>query len=351
MKILITGATGFIGGHLAHYLAVRGYHVRALVRRDSPKLAADGIELIRGDLADRDSVRAAVSGMEAVCHLAAARDVWGADELDYRQVNVEGTLHLLNAATEEGVRRFVYCSSVGVARHPGNLDADETLPFCPPTSQVFYHRTKAQAERMVLEYGRTGRIPAMAVRPVITYGPEDKGGMVTRLITMLAQGQFIPVGNGRNHVDLAYVDDLVAGMHQALVWGTVGQTYILSGTTPIQVRALIDKICTLLDKPAPRFYIPALIARAAGWGMETAYQLGGRLGLDFAKGQPLITRDKVATLAVDRGFSHARASRELGYHPQVNYDQGLQRTLNWLQETGLSARQNGNYRVSDSEKE
>ncbi len=332
MKILVTGATGFIGGQLARRLSAFGHRVRALVRRDSPPLVEVGVELVRGDVTDHDSVQAAVYGMDAVFHLAAVRDVWGTPEPVYQQVNVKGTQHLLDAAAKMGVQRFIYCSSVGVARYPGNLVADETLPFCTPTSQVFYHRSKAQAEQMTLEYARMGRLLTLVVRPAITYGPGDEWGMVTRLMTMLAQGRFIPIGNGRNHVDLVYIDDLVTGMYYALEQGAMGQVYILSGTSPIRVRALIDKTCALLGRPSPRLHVPVPIAHAAGWGMETLYQLGGRLGLNLDERQPLVTRDKVATLTVDRGFSHAWASQELGYDPNVGYDEGLRYTLTWLLE-------------------
>lgn len=360
MKVLVTGATGFIGSHLVRYLVMQGYHVRALVRdasRGSALVEAcvepaqrdplqschpcvqPGVEFVSGDITDREAVRDAMHGMEAVFHLAAVRDVWGTPESVYQRVNVEGTRLVLEAAAEVGVQCLVYCSSVGVARYPGNLEADETLPLCVPTSQVFYHRSKAQAEQMALEWARSGRVPAVVVRPVITYGPGDEGGMVTRLVTMLAQGRFILVGNGRNHVDLAYIDDLIAGMCLALERGRVGSVYILSGTAPIQVQMLIDKICELLRKQPPRIHVPAVIARTAGWGMETLYRACSRI-LPPASGEaggvkePFITRDKVATLTVDRGFSHARASRELGYQPQVGYDEGLRRTLDWLRDKG-----------------
>ncbi len=326
MKVLVTGATGFIGGHLARYLTMQGHSVRALVRRESPALTEAGVELVLGDITDALTVRAAAQGVEAVFHLAAVRDVWGTPESVYREVNVAGTRRLLEAAAEAGVDRFVYCSSVGVARYPGNLQADETLSFSRPTSQVFYHCTKAQAERMALE------ARAVVVRPVITYGPGDGEGFVTRLITLLAQGQPVWVGNGRNHVDLVYIDDLVIGMYTALVRGAAGRAYILSGTAPIQVRALVDKICKLVEVGAPRICVPASFARLAGWGMEMLYEAGSRVGLVPNGKEPFITRDKVATLTVDRGFSHARASRELGYRPRVDYDEGLRRTLDWLQE-------------------
>jgi nucleoside-diphosphate-sugar epimerase len=335
VKVLVTGATGFIGGCLANHLLARGYDVRAFVRRETAAaLAEAGVELAHGDVTDPESVRLAMQGVAGVCHLAAVRDRWGMPESRYWEVNVDGTRHLLQAAAESGVERFLYCSSVGVARYAGNLEADETLPLTEPTSQVHYHRTKAQAEKMVLDWASLGRVPALVVRPVITYGPQDEWGMVTRLVGMLAKGRFLSIGNGRNHVDLAYIDDMVAGMRLALEAGGVGRVYILSGTAPIEVGALVKKVCSLLERRPPRIHVPLPMAYAAGWGMEHLYTLAGRLGLDTVQHQPFITRDKVATLAVDRGFSHARASRELGYQPQVDYDEGLSYTLDWLRSVG-----------------
>lgn len=323
MRILVTGATGFIGGHLARYLVAHGHHVRALIRREAPELPERGVELILGDVTNVDTLRPALRGVDVVFHLAAVRDVWGAPEALYRQVNVEGTRSLLDAAAESGVQRFVYCSSVGVARYPGNLAADETLPYSKPTSQVLYHRTKAQAEQMALD------AQAIVVRPVITYGPGDENGFVTRLIALLAQGRFMGIGNGRNHVDLVYVDDLIAGMLAALEKGAPERVYILSGTAPIQMRVLLDEICKLLGRKPPRLSIPTPVARLAGWGMEMLWK-GVLNPLGWNDHSPFITRDKVATLTVDRGFSHKRASLELGYQPQIDYGEGIQRTLDWI---------------------
>mgnify|MGYP000077959521 CR=1 FL=1 len=323
LRILITGATGFIGGRLACHLVAQGHQVRALVRRESPELAACGVEPVRGDIVDADALCSALSGVEAVFHLAAVRDVWSTPETVYRQVNVDATRSLLDAAKASGVQRFVYCSSVGVARYPGNLEADETLPYSQPTSQVLYHRTKAQAEQIA----RAAQ--AVVVRPVITYGPGDETGFVTRLIALLAQGRFLEIGNGRNHVDLVYVDDLIAGMVAALEKGAPGRVYILSGMAPIEVRVLLNEICTLLGRKPPRMSIPAPLALLAGWGMEMVWK-GVFNPLGWTNHAPFITRDKVATLTVDRGFSHKRAGLELGYRPQVDYSEGLKRTLDWM---------------------
>ena len=107
-------------------------------------------------------------------------------------------------------------------------------------------------------------------------------------------------------------------MYQALEQGEAGRVYILSGTAPIRVRTLVGKICRLLGKQPPRLHIPVPIARVVGWGMEMLCRAGDRLGIDLDGREPFVTRDKVATLTVDRGFSHARASQELGYQPQVH---------------------------------
>jgi nucleoside-diphosphate-sugar epimerase len=334
VTILVTGATGFIGWHLARHLVDRGHHVRALVRRHGERLASAGVELAWADLTDPQAVRAAVEGTKIVFHLAAQRDAWGTPESTYHQVNVKGTRHLLAAAAESGVQRFLFCSSVGVARYPGNLQADETLPYVEASSQIVYHRTKAQAEQEVLASARAGKVPALVVRPVITYGPGDRTGMVTQLLTRLAQGQFLPVGSGSNHVDLAYIDDMVTGITLAGKQGTIGQTYILSGPQPVRMRQVLAAAYAALGRTGPgQIYVPVRLAYfLAGW----AERMWGTFNQ-----RPPITRDAVATLTVDRGFSHIRASRELGYQPRVHCPEGLRRTWAWLREPGEPVQRRG----------
>jgi len=323
MRILVTGATGFIGGYLSRQLVSRGHNVRALVRRLSPSLSENGIELTLGDITDPESVQKAVTGTTDIFHLATQRDEWGTPDSTFQQVNVEGTGHLLEAAFKVGVKRFVYCSSVGVARQPGNLNADETFPYVEASSQVVYHRTKTLAEQDVLAAAHSGKVQALVVRPVITYGPGDQTGMVTQLLDRLARGRFLPVGNGRNHVDLAYVDDIVSGIVLAWEGGTVGQVYILSGQRPYLMRDVLAAAYGILGKNGPGpIYVPTEIAKVVAGCMERMWGMMSR--------RPPVTKDAVATLTVDRGFSHARARKELGYQPRVSLEQGLQRTQEWL---------------------
>jgi nucleoside-diphosphate-sugar epimerase len=335
MKILVTGGTGFLGSHLVGALFERGHEVRALVRRGSDVRGLNGADLVYGDLTEPDSLRQAVEGVEAVYHLAAIRDKWGTPYQAYYTVNVKGTQDLLDAAAGQ-VNKFVYCSTAGVARYPGNLQADESLPYnTDGHGQYCYHHTKALAEQLTLECARTGQVPASVVRPTIVYGPGDAWGMMTRLVTMLAQGRFAPVGDGRNHLHLVYVDDVIRAF---LLAGesskSVGQVYIVAGPSLITLNNLVAKVCALLAVRPPRWHIPVRVIKAAGWMLETAYAGKLSMGLRAFGDMPLVTRDKVDTLTVDRGYDIAKIRQELGYCPTVDYDQGLWRTVNWCRHKG-----------------
>lgn len=335
MTVLVTGATGFIGSALVRYLGHHGHRVRALAHRVKPAPLENGgesgIELVWGDLTDPKAMLAAMDGVDTVFHLAGQRDVWGLDKAVYTQVNFYGTRHLLEAAARAQVRRFVHCSSVGVARYPRNLQANESLPYVEASSQIAYHRTKAQAEQAVLTAAQGGKVPAVVVRPVISYGPGDRTGMVTQLLVRLAEGRFVPVGNGRNHVDLAYVDDVVSGMVAAWKRGRIGEVYILSGPQPLEMRTVLATACAVLERRGPGpLYVPSRLANLIAGVAEWAWGAFGR--------RPPLTRDAVATLTVDRGFSHERAARELGYRPKIDLGEGLRQTVEWLHAAGLTNR-------------
>ena len=329
MRALVTGGSGFVGSHLVRALLARGYSVRALVRPTSRTDGLTGVELAYGDVTDAASCRAAVAGVNVVYHLAAIRDRWGTPYADYVAVNAEGTRNLLEAAAGQ-VERFVYCSSVGVLGYPGVLDIDESFPLRPDDGKVFYHRTKAQAEEMALDFARQGRLSTTVIRPAITYGPGDDWGMVTRLIAMLKRGTFVPVGNGRNHLHLCYVSDTVRGL---ILAGeserSVGQVYIIAGPQPITLNDLVTKMCGLLGRKPPRWHVPTGLARMAGSVLEGVYSAQARLGLRVLGQSPFLTRDKVDTLVINRGFNTKKAQRELGYAPTVGYDEGLRRTVAW----------------------
>jgi len=335
MKALVTGASGFIGQHLTCALTAQGHQVRALIRTPSAHIDCNGVTPFVGDLTDAASLHQAVEGVDQVYHLAAIRDRWGLPYQDYHAVNVTGTRHLLDAAAGQGAR-FVYCSSVGVLGYPGALDIDESYPYCPKDGKCNYHYTKALAEQLTLEYAQKGRLIATVVRPVITYGPGDEYGMITKLLTLLAAGRFVSLGNSRNHVHLAYIIDTVRGIILAGESNqTNGRVYIIPGTHPITMKELVAQACASLGQAPPRWHVPLMPAQAAAWMMEAVYTLQRWSGLRVLGDAPFITRDKIDTLTINRGFNGQRAERELGYRPAVDYAEGLAMTVTWARQFGI----------------
>jgi nucleoside-diphosphate-sugar epimerase len=335
MRAFVTGATGFIGGALAAGLAEKGWDVRVLVRPASRnKLARpDRYHVIEADLdADADCLRAAVAGCDVVFHAAAIRNRWATSAKEYRRANVEGTRRLLDASIGQA-RRFVYVSSVGVLGYPGVQGIDESFSTDVHSGKVSYHSTKAEAEQVVRARG--AEIEAVVARPTITYGPDDVDGMATRLIDMIARGRFLRVGRGQNHIHLTYIDDMIRGL---ILTGThaaaAGQTFILAGPRSIAVRDLVALIEQSLGLTPRGVYIPETIARPLAWGVECLYRLASVGSKASRLGYPPITRDKIDTLCIHRGFSSAKAANLLGYAPRVDYDEGLAHTLAWMAEEG-----------------
>jgi nucleoside-diphosphate-sugar epimerase len=336
MKVLVTGASGFIGQHLVRALTARNHEVRAMVRPSSPQVSFNGsTQPVLGDLTDADSLRCAAEGAAQIYHLAAIRDRWGQSYDDYHVVNVQGTRHLLDAAVDQGAR-FVYCSSVGVLGYPGVLNIDESFPYRTQDGKYNYHHTKALAEQLTLAYANEGRLAATVVRPVITYGPGDADGMITKLLTLLANARFVPVGDGQNHVHLAYIADMVRGIILAGERDqAIGNVYIIPGTRPIAMRDLIRLASAQLGLTAPRHHLPLALAKAAAWVFEALYALQRRLGFNLLGDEPFLTRDKIDTLAINRGFDGQRAAQDLDYHPTTDYSQGLAQTVAWARQTHL----------------
>jgi nucleoside-diphosphate-sugar epimerase len=335
---LVTGATGFIGGALARSLASTGWEVRVLVRPSSHGRLEEPerYSVIEGDLSSPPEVlREATADCDVVFHTAAIRNRWGTTPAEYRRDNVEGTRRLLEAA-QGCVRRFVYVSTVGVHGTPGVLDIDESFPIDVLPGDVDYHGSKASGERIVREAGR--ELETVIVRPTLTYGPGDTDGMMTRLIAMIAAGKFIRIGRGHNHLHATYIDDMTNGLVLA---GThpqaVGETFILAGPNSYPMRKIVAYIDAALGLDLGSFYIPETLARPIAWLVESLYRTADVLHLPLrapAAG-PVVTRSKIDMVCGHRGYSAAKATRLLGYEPQVDLDEGLIHTISWMTETTL----------------
>ncbi len=316
LNVALTGASGYTGGRLLAALLARGDRVRALVRRASltPALAASGAELVAGDLADAGAVGALVNGVDAVVHVAAVYRTAGHPDAYYREVNVQGTETLLEAAARTGVRRFVHTSTVGVHGHVAKPPADEGAAFDPGD---VYQATKAEAEQLAIEFHRKRGVPVAVVRPGAIYGPGET--RLLKLFRAIARGRYAVVGSGRPFYHPVYIDDLVAGFLLALDKPeAVGEAFIIAGPRYVSQRELASLIAQATGGRVLPFRVPAWPLQLAGAVCEALWV---PLGIE-----PPLHRRRVDFWTKSRAFSIEKARRVLGYAPKVDLVEGLART-------------------------
>jgi nucleoside-diphosphate-sugar epimerase len=327
MKVLVTGATGFTGGHLARHLLGAGYTVAAMVRPASvaraDALRAAGAEIRVADLTDRAAVRRAAAGCELVHHIAATYREAGQSGRAYGQVNVEGTRYVLEAALAAGARRVVHCSTGGVHGHITHPPADETAPFAPGD---VYQRTKLEAEHVAAAFGRQHPVEVVIARPIGIYGPGDLRFL--KMFRGIARGRFPMLGRGEVFYHLTYIDDLVRGFE---LCGTApqaaGREYLLAGPTYTTLNELVRTIAAELNVPPPRLRLPV-------WPVWVAGALCEAVCVPFGIDPPLFRR-RVDFYRKSRAFTTTRAREELGYNPVVDLPTGIRRTAAWYREQGL----------------
>lgn len=329
MNVLVTGATGFTGGRLAEALAGRGHQVRALVRPqsvsrfESSAAARAGVAAVEGELTEATSVAKACEGAEVVYHIAAMYREAGHRASAYREVNVEGTRHVLEGARSAGVRRVVHCSTGGVHGHIAHPPADEDAPLNPGD---IYQQTKLAGERLAREHGERGNLEVVIARPIGIYGPGD-----TRFLKMfrgIARGRFPMLGSGRAYYHLTFIDDLVEGFRLCGERpGARGRTYILAGPQYTTLAELIALVASELGVSPPRVRLPV-------WPFWTAGLLCEAVMVPFGL-EPPLHRRRVDFYTKSRAFSTARARAEIGYNPQVDLRTGIRRTIDWYRGQGL----------------
>jgi nucleoside-diphosphate-sugar epimerase len=322
-RILVTGATGFTGGHLVRALAAAGSPVRVIVRSGSKaEELPPGVEIYEGDITKSSDVVRAVQGVGTIYHLAAAYREASHREEGYRLVNVGATRNLLEAAAVSGVERFVHCSTVGVLGHISQPPGDETTPFSPGDP---YQRTKCEAEVLALTYARERGVPVAVARPTAIYGPGDK--RLLKMFRMIAKGTFVMLGKGDIYYHMVYVDDLVDGLKLLATHPrAVGEVFILGGDRYYPLKTIAGMIAQQVGARRPRLRLPA-------WPFQMAGSLCEAVCVPFGI-EPPIYRRRVDFFTKSRAFSIEKARRILGYQPRVSLEEGLRRTLDWYLSTG-----------------
>jgi dihydroflavonol-4-reductase len=319
--ILVTGATGFIGWHVARKLLSRGARVRALARPTSQVRELD-VEVAPGDLRDPESLERAVAGCGVVFHIAADYRLWAKDPSDLYRSNVEGTRNLLAAARKCGVERVVYTSTVGCIAIPTDGLGREDVAARLEDMTGAYKRSKFQAERVALEFAESG-FPVVIVNPTAPIGDHDfKPTPTGKIVVDYLKGAMPAfVDTGLNLVD---VEDTAQGHLLACERGRPGERYIL-GSENLTLQQILARLAAIAGGQAPRWRIPHAVAYAAGVASTGWANLTGQ--------EPRVPLDAVKMARTKVFVSLDKAKRELGFNPEP-VDGALRRAVDWFRANG-----------------
>lgn len=325
-RVLVTGATGFIGRRLTESLVQDGRQVRCLVRPASPPTVLDdlrgrGVDLVSGDLMDRASLAKAVEDVDVIYHLAAIFDYAAPRAITFK-VNVEGTRNLLDACRSVRLEKFIHCSTIGVMGRTGRVPADETRPCHPEDAP--YPRSKFEAEGLVREYHRRFGLPAVVVRPAAVYGPRDH--TLLNMFQLALRGRFNAIlGSGENLVSFVHVTDVVRALLLAEAKGRVGEAYIVANGSTTLGR-FMETIARTLGTPPPTRHVPiGLVKFMAVLSAGKSRLVGGK---------PTFTRSSIDFATSDRVYDISKARNELGYEPRIGLEEGMRETVGWYRANG-----------------
>lgn len=319
---LVTGASGFLGWHVARTLLSKGLNVRALVRPTSKLTELEGVQPVTGDLRDPDSLNRAVAGCGLVFHVAADYRLWAKDEQEMYRSNVEGTKNLLNAARAAGVERIVYTSTVGCIGMRDDVLGDESSLVTVNDMKGAYKRSKFLAEEVALEHARQG-LPVVIVNPTAPVGDHDVKPTPTGKMVLDFLSRKMPafIDTGLNVVDAA---ETAEGHWLACERGKVGERYILGGEN-LTLQQIFGKLSTLSGVPAPTMRIPYAIAYAAG-AVSTAWAKVSGV-------EPRAPLDAVRMSRHKMWVSTDKAARELGFQARPA-EVGLRKAVEWFRAHG-----------------
>jgi nucleoside-diphosphate-sugar epimerase len=329
MKLLVTGGTGFIGSHLAEEGRRRGAEVVVLGLTGRPEERANaellgrlGVEIISGSITDPELCRRAARGATHIFHLAVAMREGGKSDEFFETINLDGTRHLLQAATKEKVQRFVYCSTIGIYGHRAPGITTEESPVSPGN---IYEQTKVAAERLVRDFAENCGLPSTVLRPADVYGPRDQ--RLLKMFKGVARGRFPLFGAGKGRRHMVYVDDVVSAFFKACEReAAVGEGLIIAGPRACTLRELLDRVTSVSGSRRYGIRLPLAPMLVVAAVVEDVW---GALALD-----PPVYRRRMDFFHSDSEFDTSKARRVLGWEAQVDLEDGIRRTFEAYKEHG-----------------
>jgi nucleoside-diphosphate-sugar epimerase len=334
LRALVTGGGGFLGKAIVKQLLEQGWRVRSLSRGAYSELEVLGVEALRGDLAERGVVKAAVAGCDVVFHVAAKAGIWGSWR-DYFRTNVIGTANVVGACRSHGVPKLVYTSSPSVVHSGGDIEGgDESLPY-PRRFEAAYPETKASGEQMALG-ANNDRLSTVYLRPHLIWGPEDNH-LVPRLIARHRSGRLRLVGDGSNVVDTVYVEDaarahLLAAERLEPGAACAGKAYFITQGEPLPLIEWINGIVGAAGLPPVTRSVSPRLAVILGAIFEGVFKTL-RISSD-----PPLTRFVARHLATAHWYDISAAKEDLGYKPEIPIAAGFQRLEQWISSGGLDGK-------------
>jgi len=326
MTVLVTGATGFIGGALARRLVETGQQTRVLVRNPQKLDNLQGaVEVIVGNLTDPAAVDRATEGVETVYAVAAAFREPGLSDERHREVNVEAVGQVMAAARRHGVRRVVHCSTVGIHGPVKGPPLNEDAPIVPIG---IYEETKAEGEALAMRHGRDGGPPVVVLRPTQVYGPGDT--RLLKLFKLADKQRVLLIGPGIAGYHLVYIDDLVDAFLLAAGAGegAVGEAFIIGGPERPTLNDIIRTLGPILGHAEQTIVrLPVKPVELFAAGCETVCRPFGIT--------PPIYRRRLDFFTMNKAYDIGKARRILGFEPKVPMAEGLRRTVEWYRQGGM----------------
>ncbi len=324
-RIAVTGATGFLGSHLSERFIADGNQVSIFVRDLKKASAFEGrvVKTVVGDIADQSRLNELMRDIDVAVHLVSNFRIASGPPESYRKINVEGTKAAVRAARAQGVKRFVYCSTIGVHGSVKDTPATEKSPYNPGD---LYQETKTEAERFCLDEAKQEGMEIVVVRPTSLYGPGDM--RMLKMFKMLAKKTFFTVGPCNENFHAVYIDDIVEGFIKVIETpGINGEVFFIGGAEYLPLKAYINTAAEAVGAPPPFLHFPY-------WFFYSAAVLCESICVPFGI-EPPLHRRRVRFFKNNRAFSIQKAQEVLGYKAKVSLKDGMKRTVDWYRQNGF----------------